>query len=143
MKRHERLTQLAITLATTALVAMACTTRPNASTPTQSAQISASPKPVATAAAAPTASLQPLEITGKVSLDPAHGPWDMKVTATASGLRPGTAYDVVWTTASGAWKLSDDRSKYVGREYKPVQKILRSVVSDDAGAFTTTFSVPQ
>ena len=118
MKRHERLTQLAILLAATALVALACTTQaqPTTSPATASVAAAISAKPAASVAAAATPSLQPLEITGRLLLDPAHGPWDTKVTATASGLRPGTAYDVVWTTASGTWKLSEDRSKYLGRE---------------------------
>ena len=144
MSRHERLTRLAIALAATALVAVACTTQPRTSTATEQPQATAAARPATTAAAAaPTPTFQPQEVTGAFALEPKHGPWDTKVTATASGLRANTSYDLVWTTASGTWKLSDDRSKYAGREYKPAQKVLRSVISDASGAFTATFAVPQ
>jgi hypothetical protein len=142
MSRHERLTRLAIALVAAALVA-ACGTPSNTTTPSASPASAQSAKPAATAAVAPTPTLQPLEITGKLALDPAHGPWDTKVTATATGLRPDTKYDLVWTTATGGWKLSEDRSKYVGREYKPVQKVLQTPTTNGSGAFTATFSVPQ
>jgi len=140
MSRHERLTRLAITLVAAALVA-ACGTQPSTSAPSPS-PAAQSAKP-ATSPAAATASQQPLEITGKFALAPAHGPWDTKVTATASGLRADTKYDLVWTTASGTWKLSDDRSKYLGRDYKPAQKVLASATTDATGAFASTFAVPQ
>jgi hypothetical protein len=142
MTRHERLTRLAVTLVATALVA-ACTSSTNTPSRTEAAQAAPTAKPATTAAAAPTASQQPMEIVGKFALQPAHGPWDTKVTATASGLKPATQYDVMWATAKGAWKLSEDRSKYVGRGYAPVQVPLQKVTTDAAGAFTFSFAVPQ
>src|SRR6266542_3694169 len=140
MSRHERLARMAIMLVAAALVA-ACTT-PTTTAPTNGTQplAAGTAKPSATAAAA---SPQPLQIVGKFAVEPAHGPWDTKVTATASGLAPNTKYDLVWTTATGSWKLSDDRSKYVGREYRPVQKVLQSPTTDGSGAFSATFAVPQ
>jgi len=113
--------------------------------PEPSPRVDATPNPAASAAATASAqaSAQPLEIVGKISLQPAHGPWDTKVTATGSGLKPATRYDVVWTTAKGAWKLSEDRSKYVGRQYTPVQTPLQTVTTDAGGAFQMTFAVPQ
>src|SRR6266540_4605333 len=143
MARHERLTRLAIALAAMALVAAACTTTPSAQ---QQATAKASPAAAAasaTAPSAPTASLQPMEIVGKFSLQPAHGPWDTPVTATASGLKPATKYDLVWTTGKVQWKLSDDRSKFLGRDARTVQNPLQSVTTDATGAFKTTFAVPQ
>src|SRR6266545_2066424 len=128
MTRHERLTRLAVTLVATALVA-ACTATTTPPSKTDVTQASPSAKPAATAAAAPTASQQPMEIIGKFALQPAHGPWDTPVTATASGLKPATQYDVMWATAKGAWKLSEDRSRYVGRAYTPVQVPLQKVTT--------------
>jgi len=141
MTRHERLTRLAVTFVATALVA-ACTATTTPSK-TDATQPAASAKPATTAAATPTASQQPMEIVGKFALQPAHGPWDTQVTATASGLKPATQYDVVWTTAKGAWKLSEDRSKYVGRAYTPAQVPLQKVTTDATGAFSFTFAVPK
>jgi len=143
MARHERLTRLAIALAAMALVAAACTTTPSAQ---QQATAKASPAAAAasaTAPSAPTASLQPMEIVGKFAVEPAHGPWDTPVTATASGLKPATTYDLVWTTGKVQWKLSDDRSKFLGRDARTVQNTLQSVTTDATGAFSATFAVPQ
>ena len=65
MSRHERLTRLAITLAATALVAVACTTQPRTSTATEQPQATAAARPATTAAAAaPTPTFQPQEVTG-------------------------------------------------------------------------------
>ena len=99
MSRHERLTRLAITLVAAALVA-ACGTQTSTSAPSPSSAAQ-SAKPAASPATA-TSTQQPLEVTGKFALTPARGPWDTKVTATASGLRADTKYDLVWTTAAGA-----------------------------------------
>lgn len=140
MTSHERLTRLLIGLVAAALVA-ACGTRP-ATTPSQTLSAPTS-RPAASASPAAAGQQQVLEVTGKLALSPDHGPWDAKVTATASGLRPNTKYDLVWTTATGAWKLSEDRSKYVGREYKGVQKVVDSPTTDAAGIFAATFAVPR
>jgi hypothetical protein len=113
--------------------------------PEPSASVAATPKPAASATTAASAqpATQTQEIVGKLSLDPAHGPWDTPVTATASGLRPATKYDLVWTTGKVQWKLSDDRSKFLGRDARTVQKALQSVTTDATGAFKTTFAIPQ
>lgn len=140
MDRHERLARLAIALAATALVAAACAPQARpipAVEPPAAAQAPAQP------ASAPTASPDFLEITGKFALEPTHGPWDTTVTATASGLKPQTRYDLVWTTAKVQWKLSEDRSKYVGREARKVQHVLQTLTTDANGAFTASFTVPR
>jgi len=146
MSRHQRLTRLAILLAATTLVAAACTAQPtSAPATTAPAAKSAAPAPTAAQAAqsaAPTASQQPMEITGKLALEPAHGPWDTTVTANASGLKPSTKYDLVWTTGKVAWKLSDDRSKYLGRTATPIQQVLQSPTTDANGALQASFTVP-
>ena len=141
MARHEYLTRLAITLAVTVLVAAACTT----ATPTPAASqkpAAATPAPAA-AKTAPPAPTQAMQVTGKFALEPAHGAWDDKVTATASGLAPATKYDLVWVTAKGAWTLSEDQSKYEGRSFTTVQQTLQSPTTDAAGGLTATFSVPR
>ena len=105
------------------------------------------PAPAAPAAApaapVPATSEKPLELLGKFGLTPANGPWGTSVTAAATGLAPRAGYDLVWTTVAGAWKLSPDKSEHKGREYKPMQVPIKSVTTDAAGAFTTTFTVPQ
>jgi hypothetical protein len=141
-------THLGIVLAVGALVASACAGQPRtAATQQPQAAPAATAQPAATAAPASpapaAASQQPLEVTGKFTLEPVRGPWDTKVTATASGLRPQARYDLVWTTGKVQWKLSEDRSRYVGREGKTIQNVLQSLTADAAGAFTATFAVPR
>ncbi|HET8569334.1 MAG TPA: hypothetical protein VFM93_10155 [Candidatus Limnocylindria bacterium] len=145
MTRHERLRRLAVTLAATALVAVACTSSQTPAPTSAATAKAAAPAATAPAAAAApaTASLPPMEITGKFALQPERGPWDTPVTATASGLRPQTKYDLMWATGKVQWKLSEDRSRYVGREPRGVQQLLQSVTTDAAGAFKVTFKVPQ
>ena len=150
MTQHSRLTALVTALAAAGLAAAACGAQPApAATGTQrvvaaSPASSATAQPAAAASVVPAAaSQQPMEVTGKFALVPAHGPWDTQVTATGSGLKPTTAYELVWTTGKVAWKLSDDRSKYVGRTATVVQQPLRSVTTDAAGAFTVAFAVPR
>jgi hypothetical protein len=113
--------------------------------PEPSASVAATAKPTASAAAAASAqpSIQPLEVVGKFALEPAHGAWDAPVTATASGFKPATKYELVWTTGKVQWKLSDDRSKFLGRDARTVQNVLQSVTTDATGAFKATFAVPQ
>lgn len=135
---------IAAILVATALVAGACAggQPPAAKTPAPTlaapATGSAAPAP---AAASPTE--PPLDLQGTFGLEPTRGTWGTTVTAAASGLKPKLSYDVKWTSVAGAWKLSADRSEYKGREYTPTQSILRTVVTDSAGAFRTTFSIPQ
>jgi hypothetical protein len=147
MDRRTRIAHIAVALVAGALVASACGAQPRTvatqqppTAPGASAQPAATAAPASPAAAA---SQQPLEVTGKFSLEPARGPWDTKVTATASGLKPQARYDLVWTTGKMQWKLSEDRSKYVGREGKVVQNVLQSLTTDAAGAFAATFAVPR
>src|SRR5439155_763747 len=118
MSRHERLTRLAITLAATALVAVACTTQPRTSTATEQPQATAAARPATTAAAAaPTPTFQPQEVTGAFALEPKHGPWDTKVTATASG-PVGTPITVEvrgigWQSYQNSFQLAYDNA-YTG-----------------------------
>ena len=100
----------------------ACTS----ATPATRSQDVASAKPTASVAAsaasspAAGASTQPMEVVGKFALDPAHGAWDTKVSATATGMKANTKYDLVWVTGKVTWKLSDDKSKYLGKKLREV-----------------------
>ncbi|HZP97798.1 MAG TPA: hypothetical protein VFC31_15885 [Candidatus Limnocylindria bacterium] len=128
-----------------ALILAACSTTPTPSARSQGPAATAKPAATATAAgasAAPSASLQPLEVTGKLALTPTHGPWDTTVTATATGMKPNTKYELVWVTGKVTWKLSDDRSKFLGRDARTIQQTLGAYTTDATGAFTATFTVP-
>jgi hypothetical protein len=129
-----------------AIFLAACSTTQAPPAQSQAPTVTAKPAATATAAvasAAPSASIQPMELIGKFALEPARGAWDAPVTATATGLKATTKYDLVWTTGKVAWKLSDDRSKYLGRDAKTIQKVIQSVTTDANGAFKATFTVPQ
>ncbi len=129
-----------------ALFFAACSASPAPSARGQDTAAAAKPAATATAAVASpaaSASVQPMEVVGKFSLAPAHGAWGTKVTASATGMKANTKYDLTWGTAKLTWKLSDDRSKYLGRDVKMVQSTLSSVTTDGAGAFTAAFTVPQ
>ena len=144
MARHERLTRLAILLAATTLVATACSSQTGTATaPSQPPPSATASQPAVATPAAPSASTQPMEIVGKFALEPARGQWDTKVTATATGMKPNTKYDLMWTTGKVAWKLSDDKSKYLGRDARTIQQALGSYTSDPNGAFVATFTVPR
>ena len=136
--------RLAVAIAAATFLA-ACST---SATPSARSQDVASAKPTATVAAsaassaAPSASTQPMEVVGKFGLEPAHGAWDTKVTAAASGMKANTKYDLLWVTGKVAWKLSDDKSKYLGRAAKVIQQPVSTVTTDATGAFTTQFAVP-
>ncbi len=84
----------------------------------------------------------PLSLMGKFSLSPDHGAEGTKVTANGAGLAPNAKYDLVWSSVEGSWKLANNDTEYVGREYKPTEKILGSVNTDAQGDFQTTFVVP-
>ena len=118
------------------LLAAACA----APAPGPQASAAATPAPVGASPSAPA--LPTFKPVGKFALSPASGPWGTEVAATAQGLSPQTAYDVVWTTVDGNWVLSADRSEYVGREYKPIEQKLVTATTDANGAFTTRFKVP-
>jgi hypothetical protein len=131
-------------LVAVALIGAACT--PATPSAAQRPLTPVAPQPSAAAASpapAATAPQQAQDITGKFALTPPHGAWDATVTATASGLRAQTKYDLMWGTGKLQWKPSEDKSKYLGRDATMIQQALRSVTTDAAGAFTTTFPVPR
>jgi hypothetical protein len=130
-----RMTAIGITAL---LLAAACAAPAPASAPRASA--APTPAPVVASASAPV--LPTFTPVGKFALSPATGPWGTEVVATAQGLAPATAYEVVWTTVAGSWALSPDRSEYIGREYKPIEQKLISATTDANGAFAAKFKVP-
>ena len=129
-------------VAATGLIAIACTNQGATGAAPQTKGTTDTAKPAASAAANPTATEAPMELTGKFALAPSHGGWGTAVTATASGLKAQTAYNVVWTTVNGKWSLSADQTEYKGRSYTPAQKVLKKITTDTAGGFVTTFAVP-
>ncbi len=143
---NKTIVRIGITLAAAALVATACSSAAPAAK--QSAAPSAVPSEKPAAASAPAgasapAAQQALDVTGKFALAPQHGPWDTTVTATASGLKAQTKYDLVWGTGKVRWKLSEDKSKFLGRDASMIQQPLKSVTTDATGAFSATFAVPR
>jgi hypothetical protein len=115
---------------------------PGATAQAPASAVTAKTTPAVSAVPAASAPVQAMEVTGTFSLDPKHGAWDTQVTATAKGLKPRTPYDLVWTTGKVRWKLSEDRSKYLGRDYSTVRNVLETLTTDSAGSFVATFSVP-
>src|SRR5216683_3435732 len=79
----------------------------------------------APAAAAPAAALGPETAVGEPSngyvgrldVSPTHAPSGTPVTLSAAGLPPGQEFQLVWNTASGAWKVTE--AEYHGREFTP------------------------
>jgi len=143
MDRRSRLVGLFALLAAAALVAGACGGQTGPA-PATASPAAATKAPTAAPSAAGAAAASPaMEITGKFALEPARGPWDTPVTATAGGLSAQTRYDLVWATAKVQWKLSEDRSKYAGRAVSPTQTALGSFTTDASGAFRATFAVPR
>ncbi len=106
--------------------------------PVLSAPATASTAKPAEAIATP----RPMDLVGKFSLSPTHGPLGSAVTASGVGLKPRTTYAITWTSVKGSWKLSEDRSQFLGRAFAPIYVPMASVTTDALGAFTTSFSVP-
>ena len=101
------------------------------------------------AAAAPASGLGP-EITvgepsngyvGRLDVSPKHAPAGAPVTLSAEGLPPNQEFQLVWTTASGAWNVTD--TEYHGREFTPVAYRIANVRSDQTGRLAATFTTPE
>lgn len=122
------------------LVGSACT---SGSAPTAKTAAPSAP-PAQSSAKAETAPTEPpIDLMGKFDLQPTKGPWGTNVTATGTSLKPNVSYEVKWTSVTGAWQLSADRSEYKGRLYKPTQVTLKTITTDAGGAFRTAFAIPQ
>jgi hypothetical protein len=100
------------------------------------------------AAAAPAAALGPeVEVgepsngyVGRLNVSPTHAPAGAPVTLTAEGLPPGQEFQLVWTTATGAWKVTD--AEYHGREFTPVAYEIAKAKTDQSGRLSANFAAP-
>jgi hypothetical protein len=100
------------------------------------------------AAAAPAASLgavvevgEPANgYVGRLDVTPSHAPAGTPVTVSASRLPPGQEFQVLWTTATGAWKVTD--YEYKGREFTPVAYEIATARTDESGRLAVTFTAP-
>jgi hypothetical protein len=77
---------------------------------------------------------------GRLDVTPAHAPAGVPVTVAAAGLPPGQDFQVVWTTATGAWKVTE--AEYHGREFTPVAYEIAKARSDASGRLAVTFAAP-
>jgi hypothetical protein len=100
------------------------------------------------AAAAPAAALGPeVQVgepsngyVGRLNVSPAHAPAGAPVTITAEGLPAGQEFQLVWTTATGAWKVAD--AEYHGREFKPGAYEIAKAKTDQSGRLSVSFIAP-
>jgi hypothetical protein len=101
------------------------------------------------AAAAPASALGP-EVSvgepqggyvGKLAVSPSHAPAGAPVTLSAEGLPPGQEFQLVWSTATGSWKVTD--TEYKGREFTPVAYQIAKAKSDQSGRLSATFTAPE
>lgn len=81
---------------------------------------------------------------GQVSLDPASGPAGTEVTVRGEGLPASETLSLDWSTVEGSWVLDGDLSEeYMGRHFEEKRERLGSAQTDQAGAFTARFVVPE
>jgi hypothetical protein len=84
-----------------------------------------------------------LPYAGQLSLVPNHGKIGTPVTVTGSGFSAAVDLDLGWQAFDGAWNVdSADPANYKGRTYTEKVITLAHVVTDEHGAFSTSFSVP-
>jgi hypothetical protein len=77
---------------------------------------------------------------GRLTMMPSHAPAGTPVTATVTGLPPGQEFQLLWTTVTGAWKVTD--YEYKGREFTPVAYRIATVRADESGRLAVTFTAP-
>lgn len=137
--------RITLTLTAIALLTAACATpAPVVAPGASSAPVEAAVPSAAAAAPTPAApTIIPFIPVGKFAIEPRSAPWGSVVTATATGLAPSTAYDLLWTDVKGSWSLSEDGWLHKGREFKTALVKLDSPKTDSSGAFTTSFKVPE
>jgi len=78
---------------------------------------------------------------GKLSFSPSSGSVGTSVTATASGLQPGQAYDLVWTSVDAAWNAAD--GEFYGVTAEETRSTVGQLAADAGGNATLTFTVPE
>src|SRR5215470_10787639 len=97
------------------------------------------------AAAAPAAALGPqVELgepsggyVGRLDVSPAHAPAGAPVTLAAEGLPANQEFQLIWATASGAWKVAD--AEYHGREFTSVAYEIAKARADQSGHLSVNF----
>src|SRR5215468_5494503 len=100
------------------------------------------------AVAAPAAALGPeVEVgepsngyVGRLDVSPTHAPAGAPVTLSAENLPPNQEFQLVWTTATGAWKVAD--AEYHGREFTPVAYEIAKAKTDQSGRLSVKFMAP-
>lgn len=100
------------------------------------------------AAAAPAAALGPeVEVgepssgyVGRLDVSPNHAPAGAPVTLTAEGLPAGQEFELVWRTATGAWKVAD--AEFHGREFTPAAYQIAKASTDQSGRLSVNFTAP-
>jgi len=78
---------------------------------------------------------------GLLAVTPKHAPAGAPVTLSAEGLPPGQEFQLVWSTAIGAWNVTD--TEYHGREFTPAAYEIAKARSDAAGRLTASFIAPE
>jgi hypothetical protein len=104
-------------------------------------------EPASRSTVSPSASPRPPEAdyVGSLELAPAQGRIGSQATLAGAGFEPGHQLDVIWQAYSGAWVIDDAAEageNYKGRTYQEDAVPLGSVTADAAGAFSTSFTVP-
>src|SRR5262249_56845779 len=100
------------------------------------------------AVAAPAAALGPqVEIAepsngyvGRLEASPTHAPAGAAVTLSAEGLPPGQDFQLVWTTATGEWKVTE--AEYHGRDFAPVAYEIAKATTAQSRLLSVNFLRP-
>lgn len=85
------------------------------------------------------------DYVGSLDLAPARGAIGSNATLRGAGFGPNLELDVAWQAYEGEWLVDDAASggeNYKGRTYTEMAVPLGTVTTDAAGAFSTTFTVP-
>src|SRR5258706_15509943 len=77
---------------------------------------------------------------GRLDVSPTHAPAGTPVTLSAEGLPPRQEFQLVWNTASGAWKVTE--AEYHGREFTPVAYEIAKAKTDQSGRLSVNFIAP-
>jgi hypothetical protein len=78
---------------------------------------------------------------GELRVAPENGPAGTPLTVTGEGFPPEQAFDLVWRTVKGRWKVTV--AEYHGREFLPVAYRIATVRSDSAGRISARFVAPE
>jgi hypothetical protein len=83
----------------------------------------------------------PMDIIGKFTVSPAKAPIGASVTASGTGFKAGTSYDLMWQDVVGSWKVSN--GEFYGREFIENWIKLGTINTDAQGAFSISFTIPE